>query len=108
MPIKQFDDVNEAFAAFAKEIAIVRGEAIAGRLLAIQALDLMLFASEGGQTDAVLQKLDDNIQGALNAMRFSGESPEVEELDALSREHARMRCLELLDEARTRHRGRKK
>jgi hypothetical protein len=106
MANKEFEDVNAAFAAYAKEIAIVRGEAIAGRVLSIQVLDLLLFSAP--DPVAYLQKLDENIQDTLNAMRFSGDDPASAELDALSREHARMRCLELIDAARTRHSGRKK
>ncbi len=100
----EFEDVNAAFAAVAQQLAELKGEAAAGRLLAIHALDLILgLAPNPAQ---VLESLDRRIDATINALYPETDDPAVSRLNAISTEAARIRCQELLDSLRSHHQGR--
>lgn len=92
----QYNSVNEALDAISEAMADLRGEALAGRMLATVTLDLLLQVSS--EPRKLLSILEETIERSVAKIEFPAEPSD---LDNKAREIARLRCLETLDSIRS-------
>jgi flagellar biosynthesis chaperone FliJ len=96
MAEKEFENVNDALRHMMRVVSEIRGEAIAGQMLAMVAVDILLVQSS--DRSAFIDQLEKRLDQQLNQLQPAGES--TPEFDAVARETARSQVYALLDTLR--------